>query len=132
MFLFWGRFCRLGDEWNDICSEPPLTETNKLNIDTNNLTNIPPLLANAVIKKLRESDDSGPSTSSSVKSFDATTEPSSLTSSQDLQSDTCDTSDVPEQPVTSDASPTTNNFLPERTYFYNNENCYIFPGKSGI
>lgn len=116
---------RLGDEWNDICSEPPLIQTTELSFGTNNLHNIPPLLANAVINKPQESTDTEPSESSSVaEPSESLTEKNEIaTTSQDTQSDTSDTSDVPDKPVQ-----TIPNFLPENKFYYNGENSYVFPG----
>lgn len=136
MFLFFFSSVvganRLGDEWSDICSEPPLTQTTELSIGTNNLHNIPPLLANAVIKKPQESTSTEPASSSSSSSAAESSEPSAephatASPAQDAQadaSDACDTSDVPDKPAA-----TIPNFLPDKKFYYNGENCYVFPGK---
>lgn len=99
-----------------------------------NVHNIPPLLANAVIKKPDEPN---------VDTFDNASDRNRKSQSESSQS--CDSNDSNGEPIgecasssssspqmersqSQDQYPSMANFLPENSYFYNDKNCYIFPG----
>lgn len=111
-----------------------------------NIQNIPPLLANAVIKKPHEpivdSTDSSFSASGSSGAFVSGNSQSECSVSQSLTNLQSQSSSLTPQ---SSADPVENtshersstesfpwnsmaNFLPENSFFYNEKNCYIFPG----
>lgn len=111
-----------------------------------NIQNIPPLLANAVIKKPHEpivdSTDSSFSASGSSGAFVSGNSQSECSVSQSLTNIQSQSSSLTPQ---SSADPVENtshersstesfpwnsmaNFLPENSFFYNEKNCYIFPG----
>lgn len=103
-------------------------QTNELILSPMNVHNIPPLLANAVIKKPDEPI---------VDTIDDASERSSKSQSESSQS--CDSSDSNGEPIECastqmersqclDQYPSMANFLPENSFFYNDKNCYIFPG----
>lgn len=112
-----------------------------------NVHNIPPLLANAVIRKPDEPALNASSSSSSSSNDNATTIPassddsqmdSSNSSSSKWQQQTSTSQDSTELIDESNASqpdrstesypPSMANFLPDNSFFYNEKNCYIFPG----
>lgn len=132
---------RLGEDWNELCSEPTLKQTNELILSPMNIHNIPPLLANAVIKKPDEPVK--PAVSISVAQSNDTTTTTSVTNKLEsehlIQSqsqlqlpDSLNSNIEPIESTSHERStesfPTMANFLPESSYFYNEKNCYIFPG----
>lgn len=120
----------LGEDWNDLCAQPTLKQTNELILSPMNVHNIPPLLANAVIKKPDEP---------TVDTFDDASD-RDIRKSQSECSQSCDSSDSNGEPIecassselersqSQDQYPSMANFLPENSFFYNDKNCYIFPG----
>lgn len=135
---------RLGKDWNDICPQAALKQTNELILSPMNVHNIPPLLANAVIKKPHE-----PVVNTSTKSSGSNDNGTTLASSDESQTDSGfnSSSNWQQQQSTSQDSyesaestsqdrsttsetypPSMANFLPENSFFYNEKNCYIFPG----
>lgn len=98
-----------------------------------NVHNIPPLLANAVIKKPDEPN------ADACESASATTDAQCVSlldrcKTQSESSQSCDSTDSNgdasqlERSQTVDQFPSMANFLPENSFFYNDKNCYIFPG----
>lgn len=126
---------RLGEEWNDICQQPALKQTNELILSPMNVHNIPPLLANAVIKKPHEPAADATTSSVALASMESTDESQPDNSdwhSQSTSSQSHDSSDQTDsasaERSSTDSFPSMANFLPENTFFYNEKNCYIFPG----
>lgn len=126
-FLFF-YFFRLGEDWNDICSQPELKQSNELQMNDqihSNIHNIPPLLANAVIKKPQES-------SIQVCASDENQTIANVNDATNSVSN--DSIDHQQQPIESTSSSndtpfsTMANYLPDRTFFYNEKYSYIFPG----
>lgn len=96
-----------------------------------NIHNIPPLLANAVIKKPQE--ESSIQCVSNENQTNTTTTPTTTTTNS-VSDDS--TAEHPIESTSTDKSPSNDitsfttmaNYLPENTFFYNDKNCYIFPG----
>lgn len=129
--------CRLGEDWNESCSAPVLKQTNELILSPMNVHNIPPLLSNAVIKKPDEpiADTSFVASGSSdtTTASDECQSQESLHSQSQLQSqsqsqDSIDSSGEPNESSSTEQFPSMANFLPDNSFFYNDKNCYIFPG----
>lgn len=111
-----------------------------------NIQNIPPLLANAVIKKPHEpivdSTDSSFSASGSSGAFVSGNSQSECSVSESLTNTQSQSSSLTPQlsadPIESTSHERSStesfpwnsmaNFLPENSFFYNEKNCYIFPG----
>lgn len=135
---------RLGEDWNDLCSQPTLKQTNELILSPMNVNNIPPLLANAVIKKPDEPTlcaASGSASTQIVHDDDDGRQTTALASSAAMQStdssDSCggiaggessSSSSAHHERSNPDQFPSMANFLPDNSFFYNEKNCYIFPG----
>lgn len=107
-----------------------------------NVHNIPPLLANAVIKKPDEPNADAICEASESASLNAgecvlpsssercklQSESSQSWDSTDSNGDPIDGPSQLERSQTIDQFPSMANFLPENSFFYNDKNCYIFPG----
>lgn len=112
----------MGDEWNDICTQASLAQTNEL-IASPGSFSVPSLISNAVF--------SGPE----AEERDVAANVASVTQSP---GDTDGSFKGPECSTESEADPkkfkpidesqTISDFLPKNSYFFNSKNCYIFPG----
>lgn len=131
LFLYFYIY-RLDEDWNEICSQPRLNQTNELIMSPINIQNIPPLLANAVIKKPHESIESESISASALETNTSSTIAASTIETQHSLIETADLSETTssqEKSLPNDPFSTMANFLPDNTFFYNEKNCYIFPGK---
>lgn len=119
---------RLGEDWSETRSQPPLKQTNELILSPLNVHNIPPLLANAVIKKPHQpTSDSMDSSAASAFSGNATSDESQSDWQSTSQNDSQDESTLQEH-CSTESFPSMANFLPDNSFFYNDKSCYIFPG----
>lgn len=148
---------RLGDDWNQLCTQEPLQTTNKLIARPNN--DIPPLLSNAEFVPAEtvgatdttntspnvefataefaspstleppHSSDTSNSEQASLSPIEALIRPSiSASSSQTPEGSESDSSQCELQSKIRDETQTATEFLPDKTYYYNSKNSYIFPG----
>lgn len=141
---------RLGEDWNHLCTHEALQATDKLIARPNN--DIPPLLSNAQFVPAETSNPSedtpnasptgecapgemisslsseAPLSSDTSNSEQATLTPASASSLQMPECSESESSQCELQSKIRDETQTASEFLPERTYYYNSKNSYIFPG----
>ncbi|XP_031629185.1 NAD-dependent protein deacetylase sirtuin-1 isoform X2 [Contarinia nasturtii] len=120
----------LGEDWNDFCPQPALKQTNELILSPMNVHNIPPLLANAVIKRPQEpaSDTMAASVNSTISAASVSSDDGPQTSDESCNEKSQSSQDSPELERSSESYLSMANFLPDNSFFYNEKNCYIFPG----